>query len=90
MGLFTLLARYWGPVRRSRQVSWDAQALAPRRLERRRVLDAAGAGLVLGPLFEPGEFVQAGELADDPIGDIPAVQSTDASNSNFTKNSPPT
>jgi hypothetical protein len=35
--------------------------LNPRRLERRRVLDASAAELLMGPLGSTGEFVQAGE-----------------------------
>lgn len=59
MGLFANFNR-----RLARRVS--AQRLQPaplslRRLERRRVLDAGAAGLLLGSLADTGEYVQVGE-----------------------------
>ena len=62
MGLFTLFA---GRVARRRRRSFVKRLLppplAPRRLESRRVLDAAAMELLLGPLGAAGETVQVGE-----------------------------
>ena len=99
MGLFTLLARCWAPARRPRR-AWhldarlearlEAPTLSPRRLERRRVLDAAGAGLVLGPLAGTSEFVQAGALDDNPTDTPPVAQSASSPEAGISANSAPT
>ncbi|MCG8448867.1 MAG: hypothetical protein MI725_04700, partial [Pirellulales bacterium] len=90
MGLFTLLAHCRAPFRRRRAAARaEAAPLAPRRLERRRVLDAAGAGLVLGPLAGTGEFVQAGTLAGEENALPPNTESPGAANL-VIPNTPPT
>ena len=94
MGLFTLLARCWAPARRPRldarlDTRLDTPTLSPWRLERRRVLDAAGAGLVLGPLAGTSEFVQAGALDDNPTDAPPVAQSASSREVLISVNSPP-
>ncbi len=59
MGLFALFNS-----RRSRSSTsqrCQVPSLSPRRLERRRVLDAGAAELLLGSLADAGEYVQTGE-----------------------------
>ncbi|TWU24731.1 PKD domain-containing protein [Bythopirellula polymerisocia] len=62
MGLFALITR-WLPKsrRREQRVSFTANPRAPRKLERRRVLDAAGAGVMLDALIEDHPYVQVDE-----------------------------
>jgi len=60
MGLFSIFLGSFRSPRRSRS-RLDAAPLSPRRLERRRVLDASGLGLLIGPAGAAGEFVQVGE-----------------------------
>ncbi|MEM8945533.1 MAG: PKD domain-containing protein [Planctomycetota bacterium] len=47
---------------------FTAAPLSPRRLEKRRVLDASAAELLLGPLSDGGEYVQVGEGFEPPPG----------------------
>ncbi|NOY41843.1 MAG: hypothetical protein GXP26_08410 [Planctomycetes bacterium] len=84
MGLFSILLRSFNSPTRSRQ-RFDAAPLSPRRLERRRVLDAAAASLLLGPTGA-GDFVQVGENVDSS-GSVPdpTVGASSAS-----ANTPPT
>ncbi len=69
MGLFANFNRRLARRGLARRVS--AQRLQPaplslRRLERRRVLDAGAAGLLLGSLADTGEYVQVGEPSHNP------------------------
>ena len=59
MGLFTIFYSRLG--RRSSAWRLQPAPLAPLRLERRRVLDAGAAELLLGSLAEAGMYVQVGE-----------------------------
>ncbi|NOZ39159.1 MAG: hypothetical protein GXP24_02895 [Planctomycetes bacterium] len=59
MGLSTLFNRH--RARRHSTQRLQPAPLAPQRLERRRVLDAGAAELLLGSLGDAGEYVQAGE-----------------------------
>ncbi len=59
MGLLALFNRR--PARRISAPRLQPAPLSPRRLERRRVLDAGAAELLLGSLADAGEYVQAGE-----------------------------
>ena len=87
MGLFNSLARKWSTNhRRRRSTQVEAETIAPRRLERRRVLDAAGAELVLGPIPAGSTTVQAAGLADDTS----EPQSTPTPAAIVIPNSPPT
>jgi hypothetical protein len=62
MGLFALLTRFLPSLsRRNRAPNFAAAPFAPTRLERRRVLDAAAAGLVLEALPDVQPYVQTGE-----------------------------
>ena len=96
MGLFTLLARCWPLARRRCHAArLEATTLSPLQLERRRVLDAAGAGLVIGPLIEPSEFVQAGEpvnaqSANAQSDGAPVAISPGVAEGVIALNSPPT
>jgi PKD repeat protein len=63
MGLFALLARFLPRLaRRERKPQFAYVPLAPRRLERRRVFDAAGAGLMLEAIPDAEAFVQTAEF----------------------------
>ena len=70
MGLFAsirsllLRERLLHSGRRGHSRLLDAAPFSPQRLESRRLLDASAAGLLLAPLGDPGEFVQAGENVD--------------------------
>jgi len=68
MGLFTLLARYFYSPRKKQTLAerLAAAPLSPRRLERRRVLDAGAASAVLAPLGDTSEFVQVDTALDSP------------------------
>jgi hypothetical protein len=60
MGLFALLARFLPRLARTeRKLQLAYVPIAPQRLERRRVLDAAGAGLALEAIPNAQPFVQA-------------------------------
>ena len=62
MGLFALLTRWLPPnPRREERVRFAAQPRAPRKLERRRVLDAAGAGILVPALLPEQPYLQVGE-----------------------------
>lgn len=59
MGLFTLFG-----IRLARRLAtqrFQAAPLSPQRLERRRVLDAGAAELLLGSLADTSDYVQAGD-----------------------------
>ncbi|QEG36790.1 hypothetical protein Pr1d_41260 [Bythopirellula goksoeyrii] len=62
MGLFALITR-WLPEsrRRKERVNFAVNPRGPRKLERRRVLDAAGAGVALDAIVEDQPYVQVGE-----------------------------
>ena len=62
MGLFALITR-WLPKsrRREQRVSFAANPRAPRKLERRRVLDAAGAGVMVDAIIEDHPYVQVSD-----------------------------
>lgn len=74
MGLFALITR-WLPKsrRRDARVCFAANPRGPRKLERRRVLDAAGAGVMINAVIEDHPYVQVGdnlmlmEESDDAI-----------------------
>ncbi len=67
MGLFTLLARHFSPRKKQSFLARLAAApLSPRRLERRRVLDASVVSAVLTPLGDGSEFVQVGGNPEAP------------------------
>ncbi|MCH2113645.1 MAG: PKD domain-containing protein [Pirellulales bacterium] len=94
MGLFTLLARCRVPIGRGRHaLQLEAAPLAPRRLERRRVLDASVAQLFLGSLPESGPFVQTGEFTNHQADPSPPLAVTSTATSTSTSlvipNSPP-
>ena len=82
MGLFTLLARCFFSPRKKPSFAdrLTAAPLAPRRLERRRVLDAAAASAVLAPLGDSSEFVQVGEGPDSPPPPAPVSANGEAEN----------
>ena len=64
MSLYTILARCLGRSKKNKHRLLDrlqAAPLSPRQLERRRVLDAAGADALLSPLADSSETVQVGE-----------------------------
>lgn len=77
MGLFALLARFLPRIaRREQRPQFAYVPLAPRRLERRRVLDAAGAGLALEAIPDAQPFVQTASLStaeDDASQQEPAA-----------------
>ena len=66
MGIFALFNRHRRRRRGRRPAAQRLQPapLAPRQLERRRVLDAGAAGLMLGSLADTVEYVQAGKALD--------------------------
>ena len=63
MGIFALFNRRLGRQqgRRFSVQRTEPAPLAPRRLERRRVLDAGAAGLLLGSLADTAKYIQVGE-----------------------------
>ncbi len=68
MGLFSLFSHRLGRYFYARRTADSMRrfvppTLSPKRLEKRRVLDAGAAELIFGSLAEPAEFVQAGEYA---------------------------
>ena len=64
MGFFAIFNRRLARRRSARRL--QPAPLCPQRLERRRVLDAGAAGLLLGSLAETGETVQVGENLATP------------------------
>lgn len=68
MGLFALLTRFLPRnARREYRPQFAYAPLPPRRLEPRRVLDAAGAGVALGALADLEPYVQAAPLAAEGV-----------------------
>ncbi len=84
MGLFSVLLRSFNSPTRSRQ-RFEAAPLSPQRLERRRVLDAAAASLLLGSAAAD-DFVQVGENVDSSG----AVPDPTVGASSASANTPPT
>ncbi len=78
MGLYSIFPRIFSPPSRPRLA---AAPLLPQRLERRRVLDASAASLLLGP-SGASEFVQVGEIFDPAPTEADSLDTVAAANLN--------
>ena len=84
MGLFSLFSRTFFTSRQTRERLTMAP-FSPQRLERRRVLDASAASLLLGSGSVEGDFVQVGDV----LAAEPEVAEDSASSATVATNTPP-